>query len=177
MSTKAAQLQAQRARGRGWGRGATAWRPWADRGWSVEEAARWCARHLANGRDAVAPLPKTGISGWRLAVRKIQRETGDRIVSWGVLCPQQTFRSPFECRHAPTANRYPPTASTFARGPYFPSAALIDFTTALPRTAEPSALKWTSALFCSLAISGATAAWRSSIATPFSFMTLRAMSL
>ena len=87
------------------------------------------------------------------------------------------FRSPFARWHFLSANRYPLTADTFAFGPYFPSAALIDFTTALPRTAEPSALKCTSALFCSLAISGATAAWRSSIATPFSFMTLSAMSL
>lgn len=45
------------------------------------------------------------------------------------------FRSPFACRHAPTANRYPLTAITFAFTSYFPIAALIDFTTALPRTA------------------------------------------
>ena len=51
------------------------------------------------------------------------------------------FRSPFACWHAPTANRYPPAASTFARVSYFASAAVIDFTTALPSVAEPSGLK------------------------------------
>ena len=87
------------------------------------------------------------------------------------------FRSPFACRHAPTANRDPPTASTFARVSYFPSAAVIDFTTAFPSVAEPSGLKWTSALFWCCARVGVIAALRSSMATSFSFMTLRAMSL
>ena len=39
------------------GRGATAWRPWADGGHWVGELARHVDPISANGRDAVAPLP------------------------------------------------------------------------------------------------------------------------
>jgi hypothetical protein len=40
-----------------------------------------------------------------------QRETGDRMIGWGFLIPQQTFRSSFEFGSSdPTANRYPLSA-------------------------------------------------------------------
>ena len=45
------------------------------------------------------------------------------------------FRPPFARWHFLSANRYPLTANTFAFVAHFPIAALIDFTTALPRTA------------------------------------------
>ena len=42
------------------------------------------------------PCSTAADQGWSALPRdKTQRETGDRIVSWGT-CPQHTFRSPFE---------------------------------------------------------------------------------
>ncbi len=84
-------------------------------------------------------------------------------------------RSPFACWRFLSAYRQPPTA--VGRSIYFPSAALIDFATALPSVADPSALKCTSALFWCCARVGVMTALRSSMATAFSFMTLRAISL
>ncbi len=45
----------------GWGasgRGATAWRPWADGRGRVRKLARRIDDCVANGRDTVAPLPQ-----------------------------------------------------------------------------------------------------------------------
>ena len=75
----------------------------------------------------------------RLAVSGLKnlKETGDWMISWGVLWPQHPSRFPvslcslaFPIRQPLSANRQYHCVLT-----YFPIAALIDFTTALPRTA------------------------------------------
>ena len=56
------------------GRDATAWRPSADGRDRVRQLARHIDDLIANGRDAVAPLPMTGGSGKRLAVSGWERQ-------------------------------------------------------------------------------------------------------
>jgi len=46
------------------GRGATAWRPWANRLYRVWWLARLINNLSANGRDAVAPLPIAFLVNW-----------------------------------------------------------------------------------------------------------------
>ena len=142
------------ARGRGRGRGGWLgrWHMTDDRRGSRHLPPGAATRHLKRviGRDVIA-ITSVGL-------RRLEGRAGCPVMNTPI--GERTRRS-----RAPT------------RCPYFASAVLIDFTTALPRTAEPSVLKWTSFGFCSLAISGVTAALRSSMATPLSFMTLRAISL
>ncbi len=163
LTSKAAQLQAQRGRDRDRGRGGSM--PLRDTDRDTDRS-QCSGTESGKATESSASVPVPNPRSWSPSVSL----SLERFKLSGL-------RSPFARWHALTANRYPLTADTFAFGPYFPSAALIDFTTALPRTAEPSALKCTSALFWCWASVGVIAALRSSIATSFSFMTLSAMSL
>ena len=111
--------------------------------WSIEYRGSACLGVGAALRAALGCLvaaagrPRVGV--W---LRRALRNGGhDKSCPYlGSPCGERFNHHPVSCLPlcsviCPTANRYPLTAGTLYLRPYFPIAALIDFTTALPRTA------------------------------------------